>query len=64
MARLVSVGNRLELDLEPLLVTSKGSMGGHRCASYLHLLHYVVVGQCHDEKTIVEVWPHAWLCVW
>ncbi|CAL8467791.1 g7329 [Coccomyxa elongata] len=29
MARLVSVGNRLELDLEPLLVTSKGGMGGH-----------------------------------
>ncbi len=28
MARLVSVGNRLELDLEPLLMTSKGGGGG------------------------------------
>ncbi|KAK9909752.1 hypothetical protein WJX75_006919 [Coccomyxa subellipsoidea] len=31
MARLVSVGNRLELDLEPLPMTSKGGGGGH-CA--------------------------------
>lgn len=29
MARLVSVGNRLELDLEPLPMTSKGGGGGH-----------------------------------
>ena len=50
MARLVSIGNRLELDLEPLLVTSKGSVGGHRSASYLHFLRFVTMGQCPSWK--------------
>lgn len=41
MARLVSVGNRLELDLEPLLMSNGG--GGQRwdCAS--HALQYSIM---------------------